>query len=232
MRSLLLFIILFPIGNNLHAQQKKEIIALNKAKQRQYEVGVSQYENTNKGEVITEAVGCVEYKIKGNKILSQKELETYEVADKIDCRIHIYCNSGVYMGWYVSDQYEKKDLVSGQTQVYCNNGNLLATYRDRPSVKPQINKLGSTTVANVYPNPFNQKIHFNLYSQEEQGVGLVLIDMEGRTIRNETIRVHKGDQQLTLSLSENIPAGLYYFRISDAKGQQLHVEKLEHISNN
>ncbi len=67
----------------------------------------------------------------------------------------------------------------------------------------------------LYPNPANSSITYQFYYQEDADLTLNILDISGRVVRFEKIRVQKGINQLH-SLIDDLASGAYTLRISGA----------------
>ncbi len=67
----------------------------------------------------------------------------------------------------------------------------------------------------VFPNPFDDYIHFQFYSNESENVTITLLDMQGKEITRKNINVLNGYNEVDLTTS-SISSGIYFAVI---KGQ-------------
>lgn len=75
----------------------------------------------------------------------------------------------------------------------------------------------------VFPNPMDLKTSILVEGEGQQVLNFVLYDVLGQSIKQTQFEVNE-----TLQLNrENLPAGMYIYRILDATGNPLHVGKLE-----
>ncbi|MGH1335479.1 MAG: T9SS type A sorting domain-containing protein [Aureispira sp.] len=85
-------------------------------------------------------------------------------------------------------------------------------------------KLGSDQLSvQAFPNPMNQHTSILVQGESQQVLNFALYDMLGQVVKQTSFKVNE-----TLSINrDNLPAGMYVYRVLDATGKPLHVGKLE-----
>jgi hypothetical protein len=66
--------------------------------------------------------------------------------------------------------------------------------------------------ANVFPNPFNERLEVQIGSETNLAVQLQIFSSSGTMIRNQRIQVIGGINQIEIN-SVNLPRGMYIYRI-------------------
>ena len=61
----------------------------------------------------------------------------------------------------------------------------------------------------VFPNPFDNDIHFQFYSKENGNAAITIIDLQGKEITRKEISIVHGDNKIELTTS-TIPQGIYF----------------------
>lgn len=65
-------------------------------------------------------------------------------------------------------------------------------------------------------NPFKQRMHFNLVAPSDQPLSITLLDMYGRTWKQQQQSVQPGLTSVTINNLEALPAGMYLLRVQQA----------------
>lgn len=68
---------------------------------------------------------------------------------------------------------------------------------------------------NVFPNPFSEKIILQMDLAFAQTINLEMINLSGQTILQNITHVENGQQNITLDVENNIPAGIYFLSIKN-----------------
>jgi predicted esterase len=80
----------------------------------------------------------------------------------------------------------------------------------------------------VYPNPASSELHLVYQSENNSKVGVGIMNALGRSYRNETFKVTKGENRLVLDVSK-LPPGSYVLEVADgtkgASRQQIMIVK-------
>ncbi len=87
-------------------------------------------------------------------------------------------------------------------------------------------KLGTQTIAQVWPKPFQNKINIALYSQLTQDAVIELFDMAGKKVFSTKYQMTKGQNQFAINMQNELAAGLYQLKISVANDEVLLSEKM------
>jgi len=78
------------------------------------------------------------------------------------------------------------------------------------SIQYEVTKSDITTLFDLFPNPFNNKVEMVLGDVEEKFIGeLIITDYLGRVVREETLNVQKGENKFTFSEMQNLNPGVY-----------------------
>lgn len=67
----------------------------------------------------------------------------------------------------------------------------------------------------TYPNPFNTRVNISLRSAETQKVTSTITDATGRTVQADINQLSKGNNSYSMVVSQQLPAGIYWLRITD-----------------
>jgi alkaline phosphatase D len=81
------------------------------------------------------------------------------------------------------------------------------------AVQPPVNML----VSGIYPNPAKDVLYLGVVLNEAQHLQLVLRDMSGRTVLQDSFRLDAGNQKIKLLLPV-LPAGNYSIELNDGRG--------------
>ncbi|HNW89792.1 MAG TPA: M4 family metallopeptidase [Bacteroidales bacterium] len=69
----------------------------------------------------------------------------------------------------------------------------------------------------IYPNPVNEMLNINLFSNEQQTVNIELLDLQGKLLESRTESAEKGQNSYQLDMNEKA-SGIYFIRMSTNKG--------------
>lgn len=83
------------------------------------------------------------------------------------------------------------------------------------------NKINPFFVENIYPNPFDEFIQLQMSVSKDTKVNLILHDVIGKTIIQNTQLVKKGNQQVKLKDVKNLKTGIYFLTISSENHSQI-----------
>jgi hypothetical protein len=67
----------------------------------------------------------------------------------------------------------------------------------------------------TYPNPFSTQVNISLHSAATQQVTSTITDIAGRTIQADINQLHQGNNNYSMVVSEKLPSGIYWLRITD-----------------
>ncbi len=139
----------------------------------------------------------------------------------------LYCTPASYAAyqWYLNGS-----PISGATNanyVYTQNGtyyvevfNTLGCSSVSTTISVNdvgINEISSTLKANVYPNPANQELNIDLYSQSQNTIVIELIDISGRLVLSEQYQISIGLNQKQINIDQ-VQKGLYMLKLSSENG--------------
>ncbi len=69
-----------------------------------------------------------------------------------------------------------------------------------------------------YPNPFSSRLNVSLFSARAQQIMLQLFDQKGRVIFKQYNQLENGGNSITLELTNQLPAGVYFLQTSGKDG--------------
>jgi PKD repeat protein len=72
----------------------------------------------------------------------------------------------------------------------------------------------SVTNFSVFPNPFNQSLSIDLESNMAGNAQIVIVDLLGKVVANESIAVTKGSNQVKLASVDLIKEGIYFVKVA------------------
>jgi hypothetical protein len=131
----------------------------------------------------------------------------------------VYSGSGVYAGLLYCDSISAG--LHTVSYTYYNSDSCSVTVTDKIYVSPCTGiheyVLAGYSV-NISPNPFNSSATLNIQSNENtiHNLNFMLYDVFGKVIRE-----FKLESSSTKLDRENIPAGIYFYKIADQKGNYL-----------
>ncbi|MEM9930245.1 MAG: T9SS type A sorting domain-containing protein, partial [Bacteroidota bacterium] len=82
---------------------------------------------------------------------------------------------------------------------------------------PQDAMLTSSQSLQVFPNPTNDLLNVDLQLSAANRARVRMVDLSGRTVRQQEINLVAGDQRLALPV-DNLPVGMYLLRIDTSSG--------------
>jgi pimeloyl-ACP methyl ester carboxylesterase len=109
------------------------------------------------------------------------------------------CSSGAQFDSLITID---KSIVFQKTCVLCNT----TSYKENPS----------TFNIEIFPNPFNDRIFIQCNHSENRTVIIELYLMNGSKIFSQTFSNIKANERLKLSLTENLPIGIYLLKLTSA----------------
>ena len=71
----------------------------------------------------------------------------------------------------------------------------------------------------VYPNPFYDELKLKYYSSQEETIRLILSDVQGKTVQEMKLPIEVGDNNINISITRKIPAGVYQLRLISASNK-------------
>ena len=77
------------------------------------------------------------------------------------------------------------------------------------------NEVEMLTNINLYPNPFNSSFDLRLNAEANYSIMLSIVDMTGRKVLENQYSLTKGENIVSVSGLENIPAGIYFMRLDN-----------------
>jgi len=75
-----------------------------------------------------------------------------------------------------------------------------------------------SSVSEVYPNPASEQARINLTTVKELLVTISILNSMGQAVNEQQKSLQQGGNTIILTVS-NLPAGVYYLRVQDSKGQ-------------
>lgn len=79
----------------------------------------------------------------------------------------------------------------------------------------------NSTVIHVSPNPFENAISIEANEQFVGSTQVQIIDLQGRIIEEQSIQIELGLNQLQLSKTATMPAGVYYLKLSQGQEEKI-----------
>lgn len=67
----------------------------------------------------------------------------------------------------------------------------------------------------TYPNPFSTQVNISLHSAAAQQVTSTLTDITGRTVQADINQLNRGNNNYSMTVSQQLAAGIYWLRITD-----------------
>lgn len=102
-----------------------------------------------------------------------------------------------------------------QTNSYYTAGGFSASYtvgNVGTDVLPEISSL------NISPNPASDFIMIRAYNGKDQQMQIILNDMTGKRLYNETFSAHQGNIEKSIDVS-NLNPGMYFFKLKSNEGE-------------
>ena len=79
----------------------------------------------------------------------------------------------------------------------------------------QIEQASTLSLASINPNPFQDEVMVNYYTNQEEAIELAILDVTGALVQQMKLPAAKGEQTQILDLSA-LPAGVYYCQIKSS----------------
>jgi hypothetical protein len=81
-----------------------------------------------------------------------------------------------------------------------------------------MNELPGVKSLNISPNPASDFVMVRAYNERSQQIQLVLTDMAGKSLINESFAALKGNIEKSIDVS-NFAAGMYFLTLKTAEGK-------------
>ena len=106
------------------------------------------------------------------------------------------------------------------TYPYLPSGNILASDMENGlfvlETSPTLGRkdIENNILFRVHPNPFWQEISLQVFTTESHVANLELLDLSGRVLMHETLRLQIGENKLTVTPDEELASGLYIMKLT------------------
>lgn len=87
------------------------------------------------------------------------------------------------------------------------------------------NVYGNVELSNIYPNPTNANVQFEINFQNKDSYRLKIIDLAGKIVATRIYEVEEGKATLNMSVSD-LSKGVYTFRFERMDGTSLSIQRL------
>jgi hypothetical protein len=87
-------------------------------------------------------------------------------------------------------------------------------------------KLGNTTGIQVWPNPADTYVNLTYNASSSTTLEICLVNSQGVMVRQESVKVSRGLNQLSLKDITRLPSGIYLIRIIDTNTGKMDVQKI------
>jgi hypothetical protein len=84
---------------------------------------------------------------------------------------------------------------------------------------------GNVELSNIYPNPTNANVHFEINVQSKDSYRLKIIDLAGKVVATRIYEVEEGKSTLNMSVTD-LSKGVYTFRFERMDGTSLSIQRL------
>ena len=85
-------------------------------------------------------------------------------------------------------------------------------------------KTNKIEFAAIYPNPAKEKLSVVIAAPSSQNLNIVITDISGRTVKQETLFANEGNNQLNLNVA-GLQSGTYLIKVSCNNGCEAAVQK-------
>jgi ELWxxDGT repeat protein len=131
----------------------------------------------------------------------------------------------------------RSGALSSNPGEFCLLGNTSYFQATDSSNGTELFKMYDTTLAvknvafnaevKVYPNPATSTVVFDITSQSNQSLNIILTDMTGRTIYNSGVKAYTaGNNAVTVPVAE-LASGMYIYSLRDENGRLMMSGKLQ-----
>lgn len=128
-----------------------------------------------------------------------------------------------------SDGYAPDDNEYYTSNPESFEGSKLRNFEPLKERDYQLNGYSNQLGINIYPNPFNSEISFDLLSDRDQIADIRILNTLGQEIISSKLNLVIGRNANKISIQQDLPEGMYFVSIEDDKGVT-QIFKLMHTS--
>jgi len=124
----------------------------------------------------------------------------------------------------ISNYYGQKNVLI-KIGFFASGGNNF--YIDNLKVYSSVSMNEANLITNglsVYPNPANSILNIDFFTLSSSEIVLNIADLTGNIVKKQIVKVHSGENNLQLDVSEIISEGMYFVELIDH--QQIHRKKV------